>query len=110
MTIPKKSEPPNRPEVPVLKRNGFQMCKGDFTVENVKRVSGPRLLDLLHLDTIPSSTDRLIAELETKHLFNKAFFAAQLTYYDIPFRPSAKSSTLKALLRDEVCEGKVSCQ
>ncbi|KAK1241394.1 hypothetical protein MKX08_001368 [Trichoderma sp. CBMAI-0020] len=105
MTIPARSEPPNRPEVPVLKRNGFQMCKEAFTVNDIKRVSGPRLLDLLHLDTIPSSADKIIAKLEATNLFSKAFFAAQLTYYGIPFKPSAKSSTLKALLRDEVCEG-----
>ncbi|KAH8123423.1 hypothetical protein LI328DRAFT_156910 [Trichoderma asperelloides] len=48
----------------------------------------------------------MIAELDTRRLFSKAFFAAQLKYYGIPFPPSARSSTLKALLRDEVCEGK----
>ncbi|PNP46753.1 hypothetical protein TGAMA5MH_01704 [Trichoderma gamsii] len=105
MTIPTRSEPPNRPEVPILKRNGFQMCKDAFTVNNIKRVSGPRLLDLLHLDTIPRPADRMIAELEATNLFSKAFFAAQLTYYGIPFSPSVKSSELQALLRDEVCEG-----
>lgn len=108
MTIPARSEPPNRPEVPILKRNGFQMCKEAFTVDNIKRVNGPRLLDLLHLDTIPSLADKMIAELEATNLFSKAFFAAQLTYYGISFSPSAKSAELKALLRDEVCEGNVS--
>lgn len=103
-----KSDPPNRPEVPILKRDGFQLCKDAFTVDNIKQVSGPRLLDLLHLETIPSPATRMIAELEATNLFSKAFFAAQLTYYGIPFSPSAKSSTLKALLRDEVCEGNVS--
>ncbi|KAL6904292.1 hypothetical protein GGI43DRAFT_381975 [Trichoderma evansii] len=105
MTIPARTEPPNRPEVPVLKRNGFQMCKEAFSVENIERVSGPHLLDLLHLDTIPNFSDKMIAELDTHRLFSKAFFAAQLTYYGIPFSKSAKSSTLQALLRDEVCEG-----
>lgn len=105
MTIPARSEPPNRPEVPILKRNGFQMCKEAFTVDGIKRVSGLRLLDLLHLDTIPSPADKMIAKLEATNLFSKAFFAAQLTYYGIPFKPSAKASKLKALLRDEVCEG-----
>lgn len=84
------------------------MCKDAFTVNNIKRVSGPRLLDLLHLDTIPRPADRMIAELEATNLFSKAFFAAQLTYYGIPFSPSVKSSELQALLRDEVCEGNVS--
>lgn len=110
MTIPEKSEPPNRPEVPVLKRNGFQICKEAFSVDKIQRVSGPRLLDLLHLDTIPSLSERIIAQLDARRLFSRAFFAAQLRYYGIPFPPSAKSATLKALLRDEVCEGKVSCK
>lgn len=79
-------------------------------MNNIERVSGPRLLDLLHLDTITNLSHQMIAQLDARRLFSKAFFAAQLKYYEIPFAPSAKSSTLKALLRDEVCEGKVSCE
>lgn len=110
MTKSARSEPSYRPEVPVLKRNGFQLYKDNFSVDNIHRVSGPRLLDLFHPDTVKRRTDQTVARIEARRLFNKAFFTAQLRYYGIPFSPSAKSSTLKALLRDEVCEGKVGGQ
>ncbi|KAL7925236.1 hypothetical protein ACQKWADRAFT_285412 [Trichoderma austrokoningii] len=106
MKIPARANPPNRPEVPTLKRDGFQLSKDGFSVNNIQRVSGPRLLDLFHPDTIKLRIDQATARVEARNLFNKQFFAAQLKYYGIPFSPSAKSSTLKALLRDEVCEGR----
>jgi hypothetical protein len=96
------------PKAPVLKRNGFQLCKETFGVENIDRISGSRLRELFDPSSLKPKPDQKHAEQESRRLFNKPFFVAQLRYYNIPFKSSATNPALRVLLRDAVREGKVS--
>lgn len=54
-----------------------------------------------------SKRDQKDAADEARRLFTKPFLAAQLKYYDIPFRPSHKRDELLLLLQNAVNQGKV---
>ncbi|KAM0255374.1 hypothetical protein ACHAQJ_005816 [Trichoderma viride] len=95
------------PEAPVLKRNGFQLFKETFSVENIDRIGGSRLRELFNPSTLKlKPVEKRHAEKESRRLFKKPFFEAQLRYYGVPFQSSAKGPTLRVLLHDAVRDGK----
>ncbi|RFU77115.1 hypothetical protein TARUN_5096 [Trichoderma arundinaceum] len=95
------------PEPPVLKRSGFQLCDGVFSVESVGRISGSRLHELFNPLTLRLKRDQRRAGEESRQLFRKPFFcAAQLRYYGIPFPSSASDTDLSLLLKKVVREGR----
>ncbi|KAL7928524.1 hypothetical protein V8C35DRAFT_332684 [Trichoderma chlorosporum] len=94
------------PLPPILKRNGFQLCDGDFTVDNIVRVHGARLQELFQPSSLRLETDQEVASAEARRLFTKPFFAAQLRYYGIPFEASSTKEDLELLLQDAVQQGK----
>ncbi|UKZ53916.1 hypothetical protein TrVGV298_007718 [Trichoderma virens] len=102
----KSSEPPNYPQPPILKRNGFQFRKGVLSVDSIDRVDGSRLNELFNPTTLRLKRDQKDAAEKACQLFKKPFFAAQLRYYDIPFKSSASKTELQLLLQDAVRQGK----
>ncbi|KAH8683847.1 hypothetical protein BGZ61DRAFT_455347 [Ilyonectria robusta] len=102
------AEASNRPEPAVLKRKGFQVCHGTFSVSGVDRVEGSRLKQLFYPETLRLKRDQKAARESAKELFKKDFFVAQLKHYGIEFASTAKVSQLRDLLevavREDRCE------
>lgn len=96
------------PTIPKLNHAGFELVGESFGIPDVERVSGARLKQLFHPQTIPLEKDRKAAAAEAKELFKKQFFAAQLRYYDIHFGSADKVATLREQLCDAVDQGRVS--
>ncbi|KAK4234166.1 hypothetical protein C8A03DRAFT_18879 [Achaetomium macrosporum] len=105
MAQPPPSEPP---EQPVLKRDGFSIRGTWFGVEGEPRLEGDRLLELFFPERLRLKRDQKRAAEDARAYFKKAFFAAQLRWYGIPFKANAKVSDLRQLLRDAVLAGKCS--
>ncbi|KAK1249269.1 hypothetical protein MKX07_002785 [Trichoderma sp. CBMAI-0711] len=97
---------PGRPQMPTLKSKGFQLHGQDFTVGGIARVGGARLQELLNPSALRLKWEQKHATEEAYRLFNKAFFAAQLKHYDIPFHSSHKRDELLSLLKNAVSQGK----
>lgn len=95
------------PQPPILKRNGFQLRNRVFSVDNIERVDGSRLHELFNPSTLRHPRDQKDTAKEAQKLFKKAFFAAQLRFYEIPFKVSSNKPQLHLLLRDAVRQGKV---
>lgn len=102
------AEARNRPEPPVLKRKGFQVCHGTFSVSGVGRVQGSRLKQLFYPETLRLKRDQKAARESAKELFKKDFFVAQLKHYGIKSASTAKVSQLCDLLELAVREDRVS--
>ncbi|KAL7803344.1 hypothetical protein V8C44DRAFT_344411 [Trichoderma aethiopicum] len=100
------SQLPSCPEKPILKRKGFQFDGDHFSAGGIARVDGARLRGLFNPSTLRLKRDQKDAADEARRLFTKPFLAAQLKYYDIPFRPSHKRDELLLLLQNAVHQGK----
>ncbi|KAK8209414.1 hypothetical protein IWZ01DRAFT_542226 [Phyllosticta capitalensis] len=93
-----------RPTLPVLKRDGFELCDTSFTVGGYKRETGGRLAQLFNPEIKKTSEQK--ARKDAKKLFKKDFFAAQLRHYDVKFKASGKVAELRGLLEGSVQQGK----
>lgn len=102
------AEASNRPEPAVLKRKGFQVCQGIFSVLGVDRVEGSRLKELFDPESLRLKRDQKAARESAKELFKKDFFVAQLKHYGIGFASTANVSQLRDLLERAVRENRVS--
>ncbi|KAH7129054.1 hypothetical protein EDB81DRAFT_871731 [Dactylonectria macrodidyma] len=100
------TESNKRPEPPVLKRDGFQICEGKFSVSDIGRVDGSRLEQLFQPETLRLKREQKAARESAHTLFKKAFFVAQLKYYGVKFASAAKVSDLRELLEHAVRDGK----
>ncbi|KAL6817145.1 hypothetical protein J3E69DRAFT_358364 [Trichoderma sp. SZMC 28015] len=94
------------PQPPILKRDGFQLRKGVFSIDAIDRVEGSRLHELFKPSTLRLKRDQKAATEEARRLFRRPFFAAQLRYYGVYFPSSASKLELQALLQDAVRQGK----
>ncbi|KAL6816164.1 hypothetical protein V8C40DRAFT_269537 [Trichoderma camerunense] len=88
------------PQPPILKRDGFQLRKGVFSIDAIDRVEGSRLHELFNPSTLRLKRDQKAATEEARRLFRRPFFAAQLRYYGVYFPSSASKLELQALLQD----------
>ncbi|KAJ4855052.1 uncharacterized protein T069G_10610 [Trichoderma breve] len=103
---PTLQEPLQEPLPPILERNGFQLRNRVFSVDGVERYDGPRLQKLFNPSTLSQPQDQRYTETDTLKLFKKRFFAAQLQFYEIPFKKSSSKPQLHLLLQDAVRQGK----
>lgn len=94
------------PQPPILKRDGFQLRKGVFSIDAIDRVEGSRLHELFNPSTLRLKRDQKAATEEARRLFRRPFFAAQLRYYGVNFPSSASKLELQVLLQDVVRQGK----
>jgi hypothetical protein len=78
-----------------------------FSVDGVERYDGERLQKLFNPSTLGHPHDQRYTETDTLKLFKKRFFAAQLQFYEIPFKKSSSKPQLHLLLQDAVRQGKV---
>ncbi|ETS79927.1 hypothetical protein PFICI_07456 [Pestalotiopsis fici W106-1] len=102
---------PQRPAAPVLRRNGFEMRGREFgptqtTARREPRIDGSRLLELFFPGRLRSLRGQEEARESARDLFKMTFFVAQLRWYGIPFRSSARLPELQQLLRDAVVDGR----
>ncbi|OBR13410.1 hypothetical protein CH63R_02136 [Colletotrichum higginsianum IMI 349063] len=100
-----------RPEPPVLERDGFQLSQDKrLTVAGIERMDSRRVAVLLHPehypDKIRTQSDRDEILDETRRLFVKPWFAAQLTHYGIKFAAKASLDRLWKVLEKAVDSGK----
>jgi hypothetical protein len=104
------AQPPDskRPEQPVLKRDGFSVRGTWFGIEGESRLDEGRLLELFFPERLRLPRDQQSAAEEARARFKRAFFAAQLRWYGIPFKGNARASDLRELLQDALLAGKVS--
>ncbi|KAK5994908.1 hypothetical protein PT974_03295 [Cladobotryum mycophilum] len=95
-----------RPEPPVLKRKGFELCQDRFTFLGVDRVTGSRLQVLFNAPSLPLRRDKKAADEESRKLLKRPSLFAQLKHYGVEFSSTASRDKLESLLRDAVDQGK----
>lgn len=89
---------PQKPDKPVIKREGFTIRDGVITSYGHARVDGPRLELMFHPERLKAPRLQRAAEDGVKRLFSRPFFAAQLRWHGITFPKTATEERLKSLL------------
>lgn len=89
---------PQKPDKPVIKREGFTIRDGVITSNGHARVDGARLEAMFHPERLKLPRLQKAAENEARRLFSRSFFAAQLRWHGIAFPKTATEQRLKSLL------------
>ena len=97
------------PTPPSLTRNGFQIRGRSFTTKDtrVERMDGSLMRNLLFPVKFFHKEDQIAHAKKARKTLTKEFLAAQLRFYGVHFRMSAKMAELRNLLEDAVESGKV---
>ncbi|KAK8209397.1 hypothetical protein IWZ01DRAFT_317521 [Phyllosticta capitalensis] len=96
------------PTPPSLTRNGFQIRGRSFTTKDtrVERMDGSLMRNLLFPVKFFHKEDQIAHAKKARKTLTKEFLAAQLRFYGVHFRMSAKMAELRNLLEDAVESGK----
>lgn len=100
------AEAESRPEPPVLKRKGFQLCKDRFSVANIDRVDGSILREIFNPTGL--GLGQALVWRITDKTFEKTFLKAQLRYYGISYPVFGTMHQLRDLLEVAAEQGRVS--
>lgn len=92
------AQTPQKPDKPVIKREGFTIRDGVITANGHTRTDGQRLEAMFHPEQLKLQRLQKAAENEAKRLFSRPFFAAQLRWHGISFPKTATEERLKSLL------------
>lgn len=100
---------PQKPDKPVIKRDGFTIRDGVITCNGHVRVDGSRLESMFHPKRLKSHQLQKTFEKEANRLFSRPFFAAQLRWHGITFPKTATEQQLRSLLDKAAAAKQVQC-